>query len=233
MKTLPTTGSGAGRPRLLDLFCGAGGAAMGYHQAGFDVVGVDINPQPHFPFEFIQADCMTLGLPFLRSFDAIHASPPCQRYSAASNLHGNSAQHPNLLPAIRSDLICVRQMDRTPYVIENVIGAPMRQDLLLCGTMFGLRIIKHRQFEIEGFDAVAPDAACNHSDVYDPWHGPGRGVAKHRLAQDTPWIPMAGGASRKRGITGDVFNAIPPAYTRFIGEQLIAHLSASAERAAA
>lgn len=199
---------------------------MGYHLAGFDVVGVDINPQPHFPFKFIQADCMALGLPFLRSFDAIHASPPCQRYSAASNLHGNSGDHPNLLPLIRDDLVCVRQMDRIPYVIENVMGAPMRQDLMLCGTMFGLRIIKHRQFEIEGCEVAPPSCQCDHSDVYDPWHGPGRGVAKHRVAQGTPWLPMAGGASRKRGITGDVFNAIPPAYTRWIGERLMAVVQA-------
>lgn len=216
------------RPRLLDLFCGAGGAAMGYHQAGFDVVGVDINPQPHYPFEFIQADCMKLGLPFLRSFDAIHASPPCQLYTRKSATWGRKRtsviEHPNLLPVIRSDLVCVRQMDRTPYVIENVMGAPMRQDLVLCGTMFGLRIIKHRQFELEGFDVAAPDAPCSHLDVYNPWSGKGRSAVEHRAAQDTPWIPQCGGASRKAGVTGDLNNAIPPAYTRFIGRQLLDHI---------
>jgi DNA (cytosine-5)-methyltransferase 1 len=209
------------RPRILDLFCGAGGAAMGYHQAGFDVVGVDINPQPHYPFEFIQADVM-VHIPGLRlnTFDAIHASPPCQRYSAASNLHGNSGDHPNLIEPVRQLLHGVGK----PFVIENVMGAPLRaMPIVLCGTQFGLRIIKHRQFE-SNWNLRPCDVPCDHSDVYDPWHGPGRGVAKRRLAQDTPWIPMAGGASRKRGITGDVFNAIPPAYTRFIGQQLIAHL---------
>jgi DNA (cytosine-5)-methyltransferase 1 len=215
------------RPKLLDLFCGAGGAGMGYYRAGFDVVGVDINPQPHYPFEFIQADCLTLDRAFITSFAAIHASPPCQHYSAAANLHGNRGDHPDLVDPTRTMLVDSGK----PFVIENVIGAPNRPDLVLCGTMFGLRIVKHRQFECS-FPTFSLLPSCDHSDVYDPWHGPGRGVAKHRLAQDTPWIPMAGGASRKRGITGDVFNAIPPAYTRFIGEQLLAHLS-SAERIAA
>lgn len=222
------------RPRLLDLFCGAGGAGMGYSQAGFDVVGVDINPQPHYPFEFIQADCMTLGPRFLRSFDAIHASPPCQRYTRKPAAWGrarkNEIEHPDLLPRIADDLECVWQMDRVPHVIENVMGAAMRQDLMLCGTMFGLRIIKHRQFQMT-FDCPAPDAKCNHVDVYNPWSGKGRSAAEHRAAQDTPWIPQCGGASRKKGVTGDVNNAIPPAYTQFIGAAMMNHLLASQEAA--
>jgi DNA (cytosine-5)-methyltransferase 1 len=216
------------RPRLLDLFCGAGGAAMGYHRAGFDVVGVDINPQPHFPFEFIQADCMAVGLRFMRSFDAIHASPPCQAYTRKAATWGRKRthwiEHPDLLDRIRNDLDCVHQMDRIPYVIENVIGAPIRQDLLLCGTMFGLRIIKHRQFEAT-FDLCQPNAKCCHLNVYNPWAGKGRSAAEHREAQGTPWIPQCGGASRKAGVTGDLNNAIPPAYTQFIGEQLIRQLT--------
>lgn len=194
---------------------------MGYHRAGFDVVGVDFNPQPHYPFEFVQADCLGLDPAWLASFDAIHASPPCQHYSAAANLHGNRESHPDLVEPTRAMLVEAGR----PYVIENVIGAPVRPDLVLCGTMLGLRIIKHRQFECS-FPVFSLLPACDHSDVYDPWHGPGRGVEKHRAAQDTPWIPMAGGASRKRGITGDVFNAIPPAYTEFIGGQLLEHLEA-------
>jgi DNA (cytosine-5)-methyltransferase 1 len=220
----------------LDLFCAAGGAGMGYYQAGFDVVGVDINPQPHYPFEFIQADCMKLGLPFLRSFDVVHASPPCQSYTRKTATWGRKRthwiEHPDLLQQIRSDLDCVYQMDRTPTIIENVVGAPMRADLVLCGTMFGLRIIKHRQFEIESpWDIVAPETPCNHSDVYNPWSGKGRNAREHREAQGTPWIPQCGGASRKAGVTGDLNNAIPPAFTKFIGEQLIAHLRAQREAA--
>ncbi len=190
---------------------------MGYYQAGFDVVGVDKNPQPHYPFAFIQMDVMTIDQRFLRSFDAAHASPPCQRYSVASNFHGNSESHPDLVDPTRAML----EAAGLPYVIENVVGAPNRPDLTLCGTMFGLRIIKHRQFECS-FPVFALLPSCDHADVYDPWHGEGRTADQFRAAQDTPWIPMAGGASRKKGVTGDLFNAIPPAFTRFIGEQLAA-----------
>lgn len=226
MATLQRLGQEFERPRLLDLFCAAGGAAMGYHRAGFDVVGVDINPQPHYPFEFIQADCMTLGLPFLRSFDAIHASPPCQRYTRKAATWGRKRthwiEHPGLIEPVRQLLHGVGK----PSVIENVIGAPMRGDIVLCGTMFGLRIIKHRQFECSFpiFDLL-PE--CDHSDVYNPWSGKGRSAKEHRVAQDTPWIPQCGGASRKAGVTGDLNNAIPPAYTEFIGRQLLAHIQKS------
>lgn len=209
------------RPRLLDMFCAAGGAGMGYYHAGFDVVGVDINPQPHYPFEFIQADCMGLGHAFLGSFDAIHASPPCQRYSGAAKLHSNSESHPDLINPTRAMLVA----SGAPHVIENVEGAPIRSDIMLCGTMLGLRIVKHRHFECS-FPVFALVPECDHSDVYDPWHGKGRTAAEFRQAQGTPWIPMAGGASRKQGRTGDLFNAIPPAYTRFIGRQLREHIEA-------
>ena len=117
--------------RLLDLFCGAGGAAMGYHRAGFDVVGVDIKPQPHYPYEFIQADAMTYPLD---GFDAVHASPPCQHYSMVVRNFGYADRHPDLLAATRDKL----QRDGLPWVIENVPGAPMRADYRLCGCMFGL-----------------------------------------------------------------------------------------------
>jgi len=207
------------RPKLVDLYCAAGGAGMGYHLAGFDVVGVDMHPQPHYPFEFIQADVMGLDVAFLRQFAAAHASPPCQRYSAASNFHGNSESHPDLVGPTRAML----QAAGLHYVIENVVGAPNRPDITLCGTMFGLRIIKHRQFECS-FPVFSLLPACDHSDVYDPWHGAGRTAKEFRAAQETPWIPMAGGASRKKGVTGDLFNAIPPAFTKFIGDQLMARL---------
>lgn len=218
------------RPRLLDLFCGAGGAAMGYHRAGFDVVGVDINRQPHYPFEFIQADCTMIGTDamereglgwgFLASFDAIHASPPCQLYTRKSAHWGrkrvNEIQHADLLPVTR------RQLEETglPYVIENVMGAPMRCDVMLCGTMFGLRIIKHRQFELN-YPIAYILPSCDHSDVYNPWSGKGRSAKEHREAQGTPWIPQCGGASRKAGVTGDLNNAIPPAYTEWLGAHLM------------
>lgn len=208
------------RPRLLDLFCGAGGAAVGYHRAGFDVVGVDINRQPHYPFEFIQEDFSELEREWVRSFDAIHASPPCQAYTRKASTWGrkrvNHIVHADLLGVTRHLL----RMSGLPYVIENVMGAPMRCDVMLCGTMFGLRIIKHRQFETNfPFAHLLP--SCNHDDVYNPWSGKGRSAEEHREAQGTPWIPQCGGDSRKAGVTGDLNNAIPPAYTEWLGAHLM------------
>src|SRR5512139_314282 len=144
-------------PRILDLFCGAGGAAVGYHRAGFDVVGVDINPQPNYPFEFVQADALwalqqlqvgSLLDYHLSDFDAIHASPPCQRYSTATKRNGTELEHPDLIGPTRELL----QATGLPYVIENVVGAPLRDSILLCGSWFalgadGYRLKRHRLFE--------------------------------------------------------------------------------------
>jgi DNA (cytosine-5)-methyltransferase 1 len=212
------------KPRLLDLYCAAGGAGMGYFRAGFDVVGVDINPQPHYPFEFIKANVLDLGQDFLRGFDAIHASPPCQLYTRKAANWGRERkhfiEHPDLIEPTRNMLV----ESGLPYVLENVMGAPMRCDVMLCGTMFGLRIIKHRQFECSfPVGGLLPD--CDHRDVYNPWSGKGRSAREHREAQGTPWIPQCGGASRKAGYTGDLNNAIPPAFTQFIGEQLMTSLT--------
>jgi hypothetical protein len=213
------------KPRLLDLYCGAGGSACGYQRAGFHVTGVDINRQPHFcGDEFIQADVLGLDSRFwARGFDAIHASPPCQAYTRKASTWGrerkNVIEHPDLLGVTRELLIATG----LPYVIENVIGAPMRADVTLCGTQFGLRIIKHRQFETSfRFAYMLPP--CDHSDVYNPWSGKGRSAAEHREAQGTPWIPQCGGASRKAGVTGDLNNAIPPAYTEWLGKHLMHEL---------
>lgn len=215
------------RPRLLDLFCGAGGAAMGYSRAGFEVVGVDINPQPHYPFEFHQADVLGIPLYDLLDFDVIHASPPCQSYTRKAADWGRKRnhwiEHPDLVGPTR-DLL---KRTGLPYVIENVVGAPLDAQLMLCGTHFGLHIIKHRLFEANWPLPMAP-ATCDHRDVYNPWSGKGRSADQLRAAQDTPWIPMSGGASRKAGVTGDLFNAIPPAYTEWIGRQLLAAIERAA-----
>jgi hypothetical protein len=211
-----------GPVKLLDLFCGGGGAAMGYHRAGFDVLGVDINPQPNYPFPFIQADAMTFPLD---GFDAIHASPPCQAYSMAGRLHpGSSANHPDLIAPTRERL----RDTGLPYVIENVDGAPLNGSMVLCGSMFGLRIRKHRNFETNWPLPVLAPAGCDHRDLYDPYHGSGRTTAKYQEAQGTPWLPGQGGSGRARGITGDVSHAIPPAYTEWIGRQLMASLERAA-----
>ncbi len=130
------------KPRLLDLFCGAGGASAGYHRAGFEVVGVDIKPQPHYPFEFHQADALEFPL---EGYDAYHASPPCQAYSVCTKQE-QKKNYKKLIGSIRNRLIPTGK----PFVIENVLGAKLdlRANILLCGTMFGLPIHRHRIFEM-------------------------------------------------------------------------------------
>jgi DNA (cytosine-5)-methyltransferase 1 len=209
--------------KIADLYCGGGGAAMGYARAGLEVVGFDINKQPHYPFEFVQADVLELGPEYLRQFDAVHASPPCQFYTGKTPTWGRKRvhweDHPQLIEPTR-EMLKAAEVD---YVLENVKGAPVRNDIMLCGTMFGLRIIKHRYFECS-FPVFDLMPQCDHGDVYNPWAGKGRTADKLREAQGTPWLPMHGGASRKAGYTGDLNNAIPPAYTEWLGRKLIAHL---------
>src|SRR5690349_21006456 len=132
------------KPRLLDLFCCAGGAGVGYSRAGFEVVGVDIKPQPNYPLAFIQADVLTLDPKFIALFDAVHASPPCQSYSDLAKRNGNGDEWPRLIEPVRKIL----QDSGKPWVIENVEGAPLIDPVVLCGTMFrGLRVLRHRLFE--------------------------------------------------------------------------------------
>jgi DNA (cytosine-5)-methyltransferase 1 len=219
--------------RLLDLFCGGGGAARGYHDAGFEVVGMDAQRQPNYPYEFVRGDAiaaldrLTLGYPLTREapyrladFDAIHASPPCQIYTRKTAPWGRArthvVEHPDLVDEVRLLLRATKK----PYVIENVIGAPLDGQLLLCGSMFGLAIQKHRVFE-SNVDLGFPPASCVHKDMYNPWQGAGRSAVKMREAMGIDWLPISGGASRKAGYTGDLFNAIPPAYTEYIGKELL------------
>jgi len=145
------------RPKLLDLFCGAGGAAMGYHRAGFDVVGVDIELQKNYPFEFHRADALEFCVDHWNEFDAIHASPPCQDYiPTIPKLHGTA----HYLPDTRDLLETVS----IPWVIENIPTAPLRADYRLCGCMFRLpRLRRQRLFETSwhGFALLPP---CNHPE---------------------------------------------------------------------
>ncbi len=214
------------KPRLLDLFCGGGGAAMGYHRAGFEVVGVDINPQSNYPFEFHQADALTYPLD---GFDAYHASPPCQSYTKKQPFWGRARtyfyKHEGLITETRERL----RLTGKPYVIENVDGSPLNGTLMLCGTMFGLRIIKHRFFEFNWDMPISSPYSCNHKDVYNPWQGQGRNAEKLRDAMGIDWLPISGGASRKAGYTGDLSNAIPPAYTEYIGKELLKAISLTGE----
>lgn len=222
------------RPRLLDLFCCAGGAGMGYHQAGFDVVGVDLSPQPRYPFGFLQHDALTLDVRFLRSFDVVHASPACQGYTAMRHAPGAKGA-PRLIGEVRERLIDAG----VTYIIENVEEArsEMRDPMMLCGSAFGLtshgcELRRHRLFE-SNVNLVS--LGCQHSDkpVVGVYGGHARiRSAKHggRGTRDV-WPnghkPVAAEAMEIDWATlAEMSEAIPPAYTRFIGRQLIAHLQA-------
>jgi DNA (cytosine-5)-methyltransferase 1 len=158
------------KPRLLDLYCGAGGASMGYHLAGFDVEGVDIAKQPHYPFVFHQADAVTFLRENAHRFDAFAASPPCQAHSVLRSLHKHKV-YLDLIPETREALRATGKL----YVIENVMGAPLRDAVMLCGTMFGLRtscgaeLRRHRLFETNWFVGLMP--RCQHYSGVISIHG--------------------------------------------------------------
>lgn len=210
--------------RLLDLFCGAGGCSMGYHRAGFDVVGVDINPQKNYPFEFHQADAMTFPL---EGFDVIHASPPCQGYSCASIVHRNAGKvYPLLIPEVRRRLV----ESETPYVIENVERAPV-SGIKLCGTMFNLGVFRHRIFE-SNILLLQPRHKPHNGRIGDGKYfsvagGAGRWKSWGKVQRDV----SKGTAEQWRNAMGigwmtrnEIKESIPPAYTEFIGRQLMDYL---------
>lgn len=220
---------------ILDLFCGAGGAAMGYNRAGFDVVGVDLVEQPDYPFEFYRMDALyalwcelvnTGGHASRSRFSLVHASPPCQHASSLKALHPGR-QYPALIDPVR-DLL---RRTGLPYVIENVVGAALVEPVKVCGSAFGLRVRRHRLFEcslpIEGttcdhkgqgeivgvYGASDGQRRCFKPDTRNPsWKRGPRQVttAEAREVMEMPWV------STRRGLT----EAIPPAYTEFIGRQL-------------
>jgi DNA (cytosine-5)-methyltransferase 1 len=224
----------AGRPKILDLFCCAGGAGVGYHRAGFDVVGVDIVDRPRYPYSFIRQDAMKLDPEFIASFDAIHASPPCQSYSDLAKRNGNADEWPRLIEPVRDMLM----KSGRPYVIENVEGAPLVNAVVLCGTMFPeLRVLRHRLFEAN-FPIIAPphkkhpkvhtfDKRKSHFGKTNEWTdfvqvtgGGNCTLAAARDAMGIDWMTK-----------GEINEAIPPAYTELIGRQLLAYLKAAeAER---
>lgn len=185
---------------------------MGYHRAGFEVVGVDITPQPHYPFEFHQADAMTYPLD---DFDAVHASPPCQAFTVARSIHG-VGEHRDLLTPTRERL----KNFAGPRVIENVPGSPMRADYVLCGSQFGQpRLKRHRLFEVGPGIPLALIHPCAHSAQIVSVFGHGghvyHGVDDWRCVMGIDWMNR-----------DELSQAIPPAYTEFIGKQLLAHLEA-------
>ncbi|MEV0608102.1 DNA cytosine methyltransferase [Polymorphospora rubra] len=202
------------RPRLLDLYCCEGGASMGYHRAGFDVTGVDKNPQPRYPFAFIQADALEVlaDHDFLAGFDAIAASPTCQRKARVTAWRGCREDHPNTLtPTLRA----LEQIS-IPWVVENVPEAAdeLRPDFLLCGTQFGLRVRRHRIFQRGNWSSYELLPPCNcyrRRDLVPFEHKDERAFAD---AMGCTWMTNLGGRQ-----------AIPPAYTEHIGRQLIAALA--------
>lgn len=194
---------------------------MGYHQAGFDVVGVDIAPRPRYPFEFVQADALSLDPAFVASFDAIHASPPCQAHTSMKTMP-DAREHINLIPGTRALL----KASGLPYVIENVVGAPLIDPVRFCGSMFGLgakgaQLRRHRDFETNWL--LMSPGTCKHTTPTIGIYGEGcrDSRRKHdktipeftvidgRAAMEMPWATLA-----------ELCEAIPPAYTRFIGAQL-------------
>ncbi len=208
--------------RLLDLFCGAGGAAKGYHDAGFEeIVGVDITPQPHYPYKFILADAMEYPL---EGFDLIHASPPCQKFTSLKDMH-NAKEHIDLLTPARERLVQSGYL----YVIENVERAPMENPIRLCGSSFGLgaegaRLQRHRLFEANWPIRGLP---CNHGiakRVIGVYGGHGRDLRRKVNTQDfsTEARREAMGIDWMTGT--ELSQAIPPAYTEYIGLQAIEYL---------
>lgn len=211
--------------KLLDLFCGAGGCAEGYHRAGFEVVGVDHEPQKHYPFEFHQADAFAYCLDHADEFDVIHGSPPCQAYSVAAALHRNAGRnYPDLVGATRDAM----QQTGRPWIIENVPGAPLQSPIVLCGLMFGLHVFRHRIFESSEF-ILEPShqshtgkrighgyySVAGGSGRWKSWGRSGEGIMKGTIAEcsDAMGIDWM---TRK-----ELVQAIPPAYTEYIGRQLI------------
>lgn len=234
------------RPLLLDLFSCEGGAGMGYQQAGFDVIGVDIVPQPRYPFEHVVADAIELlerlleggevAGHTLKDLAAIHASPPCQAYSVTR--HSHDKDHPELIEPTRELL----QATGLPYVIENVEGARDRmvEPMLLCGSMFGLKAFdvdgtrlalrRHRLFESNVWLMSA--GGCVHDG--DPVAGV-YGGGRHRNVSDRDNPARRGGYTPLGKVRAELMGmgwasqhglaqAIPPAYTEHIGGQLLAHI---------
>lgn len=208
------------RPLLLDLFCGAGLAADGYYRAGFQPIGIDIRPQLHYPYPFLLADALSPPLD-LSAFTLIHASPPCQAHTVLRHITDTNIPDYNP-PDLIDDTRSLLRSSGRPYVIENVPGSPLR-GFRLCGSMFGLTVQRHRIFESSHL-ILAPD--CRHTPgppvgIYG-WQGStltrgyvAKSIEEARtamgLSRPVPWMPLTQG--------------IPPAYTEFIGTQLLPRLT--------
>lgn len=229
------------RARLLDLFCCEGGAAVGYRRAGFEVVGVDLcaKYRKRYPFDFIHADAIEAVREFGGNFDAIHASPPCQHASAGSRAdrkHGRK-DYPALIEPTREAL----EATGLPYVIENVAGSALRDPVVLCGTMFGLRAIdddgtplklwRHRHFETN-FGLTAPASCAHHAystQVAGSYGGARRDKVEARDERHGGYVPSKKVQERLLGIDWmtqyGLYQSVPPIYTEHIGRQLLAEIT--------
>lgn len=203
------------KPRALDLFSGAGGAARGLQLAGYHVTGVDIRPQPRYAGDvFIQADAMGVDW---TGYDLIWASPPCQRYSDMAAVTGKREIYPDLIGAVRDRLV----KTGTPWILENVEGAPLRNPLMLCGTMFGLLVTRHRLFETWPPIYFAPAPCAHQRPVVKHGRRPDR--ERHYAAatghfSDVEFVRSAMGIGWMS--RSELSQAIPPAYSRYLAEQI-------------
>jgi len=206
------------KPLLIDLYCGAGGAAHGYHQAGFDIIGIDINPQPNYPYPFAQGDALNPPLDLTQA-DAIHASPPCQAYSIATLNHRTTNTYPDLVAPTRQLL----ETTGLPWIIENVPGAPLHNHIQICGSGLAMtRIRRHRWFESNTPLWGIPCVHGQNTDVLSiVGHSEGSGKAgpgylkpARETAMGIDWMTNT-----------ELSQAIPPAYTHHIGTQLLQHLT--------
>ena len=209
--------------KMLDLFCGAGGASIGYHRAGFEVVGLDIKHGKRYPFEYVRKSIDQVSLSFLDQFDLIHASPPCQTFSITRNLRiaqGKKTNKVDWLPYTRDLLV----RSKKPYVIENVMGAPLINPVIVCGSAFDLKVRRHRLFES---NMILNGTICDHKKQ-------GRPIGIYGSMRDE--IPSGGKtaenmqqANEAMGINhmiwSELVEAIPPHYTEFIGIQIMRNLS--------
>lgn len=213
-----------GRPKALDLFCGAGGAAMGLHRAGFDVTGIDNRPQPRYPFRFVQGDALAPPVD-LADFDLIWASPPCQAFTAYKRRPGHVGESPDHIPSTREMLAASGALT----VIENVPGAPLDRPVQLCGSSFGLDVRRHRIFEAS-FILLAP--TCDHGSQAPRFQQATNRTNKRRTVEVGVWrIPLQ---VQQEAMDIDwmcvkeLSQAIPPAYSEFIGKWALRYLDKAA-----
>jgi len=213
-----------GKPVLCDLFCGGGGATCGYQRAGFFVIGVDISPQPRYCGDlFIQGDALDFIQQNHPGISIYAASPPCQGYSATHTLPWNRSKfYPDLLPLTREKLI----ESGIPFVIENVVGAPMRVDVMLCGTMFGLRVLRHRWFEISVPVPILTPPCAHNGSVKNGDYVCAVGTGARNSVKHGAVAPYATKSQIQAAMGIDwmtrkeMVQAVPPAYTEFNGNHI-------------